>query len=71
MKHWAVACTFAVFGIFGSANAIAERFIVGAQNLSYFPHYDFESDVDKGVGWAILEPFQMQLVTNLFMSPYQ
>lgn len=57
MKHWAVACTFAVFGILVSANAIAERFIVGAQNLSYFPHYDFESDVDKGVGWAILEAF--------------
>ena len=57
MKQWAAACIFAVCGISASSYAIAERFIVGAQNLSYFPHYDFESDVDKGVGWAILEAF--------------
>jgi hypothetical protein len=57
VKQWAAACIFAVCGISASSYAIAERFIVGAQNLSYFPHYDFESDVDKGVGWAILEAF--------------
>lgn len=38
-------------------NALADKFIVGAQNLDYFPHYDFSSEIDKGVGWAILEAF--------------
>lgn len=40
-----------------SINAQADKFIVGAQNLEYFPHYDFTSKIDKGVGWAILEAF--------------
>lgn len=57
MKQWAAAFAFTVFGLVGSSSVFAERFIVGAQNLSYFPHYDFDSDVDKGVGWAILEAF--------------
>lgn len=35
----------------------AEKLIVGAQQLDYFPHYDFTSQQDKGVGWAILEAF--------------
>ncbi|MDO6566448.1 hypothetical protein Q4561_05215 [Alteromonas sp. 1_MG-2023] len=35
----------------------AEQYVVGAQNIEYFPHYDFTSKVDKGVGWAILEAF--------------
>ncbi|MFZ8201070.1 hypothetical protein [Alteromonas portus] len=38
-------------------NAFAGKYIVGAQNLSYFPHYDFSSPVDKGVAWSILEAF--------------
>lgn len=37
--------------------AHAERFIVGSQNIEYFPHYDFASPIDKGVAWAILEAF--------------
>lgn len=57
LKQWVAAFTFTVLGIVGSSTALAEQFIVGAQNLSYFPHYDFDSDVDKGVGWAILEAF--------------
>ncbi len=40
-----------------SINVSAEKYIVGAQNLAYFPHYDFASKVDKGVAWSILEAF--------------
>lgn len=35
----------------------AENYTVGAQNIRYYPHYDFNSDVDKGLGWAILEAY--------------
>lgn len=40
-----------------STSLAAEKYIVGAQNIQYLPHYDFSSPVDKGVGWAILEAF--------------
>lgn len=40
-----------------SANCMAEKFVIGAQRLDYFPHYDFTSPRDKGVAWAILEAF--------------
>jgi len=43
--------------LFASTIAHAEKFIVGAQNIEYFPHYDFTSPIDKGLGWAILEAF--------------
>ena len=43
--------------IFGGNLAQAEQYIIGAQNIEYYPHYDFTSNVDKGVGWAILEAF--------------
>ena len=33
-----------------------QRFVVGVQDISYFPHYDFRQQ-DKGVIWAILEAF--------------
>jgi len=35
----------------------ADKFIVASQNLSYYPHYDFRSPVDKGLVWAILEAY--------------
>ena len=38
----------------------AETYIVGAQNIRYYPHYDFDSTVDKGIGWAILEAFSVE-----------
>ncbi|MDO6566449.1 hypothetical protein Q4561_05220 [Alteromonas sp. 1_MG-2023] len=40
-----------------STTVNAEKFIVGSQNIEYYPHYDFASSIDKGVGWAILEAF--------------
>lgn len=40
-----------------SLDSQAEKLIVGAQELNYFPHYDFDAQIDKGVGWAILEAF--------------
>lgn len=38
-------------------DSTAEKYIIGAQNIEYFPHYDFTSLVDKGAGWAVLEAF--------------
>ena len=35
----------------------AETFVIGAQDIEYYPHYDFSSDVDKGYAWALLEAF--------------
>lgn len=35
----------------------AEHFVVGAQNIAYYPHYDFTSRIDKGLGWAILQAY--------------
>ena len=40
-----------------STQLSAEKYIVGAQNIGYYPHYDFSASEDKGVGWAILEAF--------------
>lgn len=45
-----------LFLFFGSL-ARAETFVIGAQNIEYYPHYDFSSDVDKGYAWALLEAF--------------
>ncbi|MBU2979824.1 transporter substrate-binding domain-containing protein [Alteromonas sp. C1M14] len=35
----------------------AETFIIGAQDIHYYPHYDFTSQRDKGLAWAILQAF--------------
>ena len=35
----------------------ADTLVVGTQDLHYFPHYDFTSDTDKGLAWAILQAF--------------
>ena len=37
--------------------SIAEHFVVGAQDIAYYPHYDFTSRIDKGLGWAILQAY--------------
>lgn len=56
MKRWIAP----IFCSVVTLNAVAEKFIVGAQNLEYFPHYDFSSQIDKGLAWAILEAFSEQ-----------
>lgn len=38
-------------------NSQAETFIVGAQDIQYYPHYDFSRRTDKGLAWAILEAY--------------
>ena len=38
----------------------ADTYIVGAQNIEYYPYYNFSSDHEKGLGWAILEAFSKQ-----------
>ncbi|MEG3765355.1 hypothetical protein [Alteromonas sp. 14N.309.X.WAT.G.H12] len=46
------------FSLFFTAGlSTAETFIVGAQNIHYYPHYDFTSNRDKGLAWAILQAF--------------
>jgi hypothetical protein len=37
--------------------ASADTYIVGAQNIEYYPHYDFAASNDKGLGWAVLQAF--------------
>lgn len=46
-----------VISVLCSLHIEAKSFIVGAQNIHYYPHYDFQSNVDKGIGWAILEAY--------------
>lgn len=41
-----------------SVTSRADTVVIGTQNLHYFPHYDFTSEQDKGLAWAILEAFE-------------
>ena len=50
-------CIGLFIGCLFSLNIYAEKYVIGAQNLAYFPHYDFASSTDKGVAWSILEAF--------------
>ncbi|WP_414829189.1 hypothetical protein [Alteromonas sp. H39] len=47
----------ALFSTLLSLFAQADTFIVGAQNIQYYPHYDFSQENDKGLAWAILEAY--------------
>jgi hypothetical protein len=35
----------------------AEKYIVASQNFNYYPHYNFQSETDKGFIWAVLQEF--------------
>lgn len=35
----------------------AETYSVASQNFNYYPHYNFQSDTDKGFIWAVLQEF--------------
>ena len=35
----------------------AEKYIIASQNFNYYPHYNFQSQSDKGFIWAVLEEF--------------
>ena len=50
-------CIGLFIGCLFSLNIYADKYVIGAQNLAYFPHYDFASSTDKGVAWSILEAF--------------
>ncbi|GEA04902.1 hypothetical protein KUL17_37990 [Alteromonas sp. KUL17] len=50
-------CIRLFIGCLFSLNIYADKYVIGAQNLAYFPHYDFASSTDKGVAWSILEAF--------------
>ncbi|MDG6099595.1 amino acid ABC transporter substrate-binding protein [Alteromonas sp. ZYF713] len=45
---------FLIAGSFSRADTI----VIGTQNLHYYPHYDFTSENDKGLAWAIFEAFK-------------
>jgi len=49
-----------------SISVVAEKYVVGAQDIDYYPQYDFTSNQDKGVGWAILEAFSEQSEHEFF-----
>ena len=34
-----------------------QRFIIGAENIDYFPHHNFNNSTDKGYAWSLLEAF--------------
>ena len=40
-------CIGLFIGCLFSLNIYAEKYVIGAQNLAYFPHYDFASSTDK------------------------
>lgn len=48
-----------LLGLFAVAPlARAENFVVGSQNIDYFPHYKFiGNQTDKGYVWAVLQAF--------------
>jgi hypothetical protein len=40
------------------ANASTQKtFVVGCQDINYYPHYNFNTVKDKGYAWAVLEAF--------------
>lgn len=48
---------FSLLFILNTAIVSADTYIIGAQNIEYYPHYDFAAENDKGLGWAILQAF--------------
>ena len=40
-------CIGLFIGCLFSLNIYADKYVIGAQNLAYFPHYDFASSTDK------------------------
>ena len=47
-----------VFFIVAGSYSRADTVVIGTQNFHYYPHYDFTSDNDKGLAWAIFEAFR-------------
>ncbi|MBJ2138810.1 transporter substrate-binding domain-containing protein [Paraglaciecola chathamensis] len=46
-----------VFGISWANASPQKTFVVGCQDIDYFPHYNFSLKEDKGYAWAVLEAF--------------
>lgn len=58
MSRCGVAIKLLLVLISFAAHAQPSRtFIVGTQNFDYFPHYNFNSQRDKGFAWAVLQAF--------------
>lgn len=47
---------FALF-CFWQVPVQAEKYIVASQDFNYYPHYNFQSETEKGLIWAVLEEF--------------
>ncbi|MCW8107219.1 transporter substrate-binding domain-containing protein [Alteromonas ponticola] len=43
-----------------SNNVYSNTYLVGIQQLDYYPHYDLSRSGDKGIAWHILEQFSRQ-----------
>ena len=48
---------FALF-CFWQVPVQAEKYIVASQDFNYYPHYNFQSETEKGLIWAVLEEFR-------------
>ena len=47
-----------LFFLIAGSYSRADTIVIGTQNFKYFPHYDFTSENDKGLAWAIFEAFK-------------
>lgn len=47
---------FALF-CFWQVPVQADKYIVASQDFNYYPHYNFQSETDKGLIWAVLQEF--------------
>ncbi|WP_137165357.1 substrate-binding periplasmic protein [Salinimonas lutimaris] len=57
MRFYVIRLLLILSVLLFSRLSTAEHFVVGAQNIAYYPHYDFTSRIDKGLGWAILQAY--------------
>ena len=48
---------FSITCLLLSLSVRAETYVVASQNIPYYPHYEFSSEVDKGFAWALLEAY--------------
>ncbi|MCC2618209.1 hypothetical protein LJ739_18275 [Aestuariibacter halophilus] len=52
-RSWILTAALFVSGV-AVANA-PRTFVIGAQSIDYYPHYDFAARNDKGFAWTVLE----------------
>jgi len=56
-----LAVFLSVLALAGASSVHAQKtFIIGAQDIAYLPHYDFNNEQEKGAVWRILEAYGSQ-----------